>query len=112
MFFSFIIIFLNIPYILFFKEKKKMGSVFGKDSSPLITFSCINIRNSDNVNMDRVDGIEEEKEREKENIFLCFRREKKRKKWQKRRKRNMKLNDEEIEELVSLYEERKKKKSN
>ena len=50
-----------------------MGSVFGKDSSPLITFSCVN---SDNVNIDRVDGIEEEKEGKKENIFLCFRREK------------------------------------
>ena len=48
-----------------------MGGVFGKNSSPLITFSCINVGNSDNVNIDRVDGLEEEKE-EKEIIFFCF----------------------------------------
>ena len=63
-----------------------MVSVFGKDSSPLITFSCINIRNSDNVNIDRVDGIEEEKEGNKENIFLCFRRKKKEKNGRRERK--------------------------
>ena len=37
-----------------------MGNVLGKDASPLITFSCVNVRNSDNVNIDRVDGVEEE----------------------------------------------------
>ena len=65
-----------------------MVSVFGKDSSPLITFSCINIRNSDNVNIDRVDGIEEEKEGEKENIFLCFRRKKNKKMAEEKEKKH------------------------
>ena len=67
-----------------------MGSVFGKDSSPFITFSCINIRNSDNVNIDRVDGIEEEKEGEKETFFFVLEGKKKKKMAEKEKKHEIK----------------------
>ena len=39
-----------------------MGQIFGKDAKPLVTFSCINVRDVDNIT--RVDGKEK---REKKN---------------------------------------------
>ena len=42
-----------------------MVGLLGKDSKPIITFSCVNIRNSENINIDRIDGeekIEEKKD--------------------------------------------------
>ena len=41
-----------------------MGGLLGKDSKPIFTFSCVNIRDSENIDIYHIDGeekIEEEK---------------------------------------------------
>ena len=54
-----------------------MGGIFGKDT-PLVTLSCINVRDMGDVNISRVDGKgreeeeEEEEEEEKEKIRKIF----------------------------------------
>ena len=42
-----------------------MGQIFGKDAKPLITFSCINVRDADNINITRVDGKEKREGKKK-----------------------------------------------
>ena len=56
MFFFFLNIYVNIPNI--FLAKIEMGGLLGKDSRPIFTFSCVNIRNSENINIDHIDGEE------------------------------------------------------
>ena len=53
-----------------------MGGIFGKDT-PLIRLSCINVRDTGDVNITRVDGKGKEKEEEKIEKFFCFRIRKK-----------------------------------
>ena len=55
-----------------------MGGIFGKDT-PLVTLSCINVRDAGDVNISRVDGKGREEEEEKEKIrkIFCFRIRKK-----------------------------------
>ena len=52
-----------------------MGGLIGKDT-PLVTLSCINVRDTGDVNITRVDGKgrEKKKEKEEENFFFCFRK--------------------------------------
>ena len=47
-----------------------MGGLLGKDSRPIFTFSCVNIRNSENINIDHIDG--EGKIEEKKNLKKYF----------------------------------------
>ena len=47
-----------------------MVGLLGKDSKPIITFSCVNIRNSENINIDHIDG--EGKIEEKKNLKKYF----------------------------------------
>ena len=58
-----------------------MGGLIGKDT-PLVTLSCINVRDTGDVNITRVDGKGGEKEKKKEEKekkkFFCFRIRKKR----------------------------------
>ena len=65
-----------------------MGGIFGKDT-PLVTLSCINVRDAGDVNISRVDGKGREEEEEKEKIrnIFCFRIKRKKKIWQRRRKK-------------------------
>ena len=86
-----------------------MGGIFGK-GTPLVTLSCINVRDAGDVNISRVDGKGREEEEEKEKIrkIFCFRIRKK--KDMAEEKKKIHLKKEEIESLVSLYEEKKKKK--
>ena len=60
-FFCFNLIFIVLRKIL----RKKMGQIFGKDAKPLITFSCINVRDADNINITHVDGKEKREEKKK-----------------------------------------------
>ena len=58
-----------------------MGGLLGKDT-PLVTLSCINVRDTGDVNISRVDGKGREKEKKKEEEEekkknFCFRIRKK-----------------------------------
>ena len=35
-----------------------MGGLLGKDSKPIFTFSCVNIRDSENIDIYHIDGEE------------------------------------------------------
>ena len=69
-----------------------MGQIFGKEAKPLVTFSCINVRDADNINITRVDGKEKREEKKKEEQeeikkIFCFGKKKKKKRWRKRGKK-------------------------
>ena len=54
-----------------------MGGLIGEDT-PLVTLSCINVRDTGDVNITRVDGKgREKKKEEEEKKFFCFRIRKK-----------------------------------
>ena len=69
-----------------------MGQIFGKDAKPLITFSCINVRDADNINITRVDGKEKREEKKKEEQeeikkIFCFRKKRGKNSFEERRDR-------------------------
>ena len=90
-----------------------MGNFFGKDG-PLIKLSCVHVTDAHDINITRVDGVEKKEDKEekiKKNLCFRFKKKKIKKKEMAGEKKKVHLQNKEIEELVSLNQKRKSKKS-